>query len=150
MEKIIEHSHHIYTILITCVTTMLGEHWILFCIFLLLNIIDTFTGWAKAKITNTESSLVGLIGVIKKICYWLLILIAFFIPVSLQEIGNIIHLDLSVTIFLGWFVLASLIINEYRSIIENLVTAGCKVPKILSYGLEVAANTLESMDNQNE
>ena len=39
---------------------------------------------------------------------------------------------------LGWFVLASLLINEIRSILENFVEAGFNVPIILIKGLEVA------------
>ena len=37
---------------------------------------------------------------------------------------------------LGWFALASLIINEIRSILENFVEAGYNVPGILISGLE--------------
>lgn len=39
---------------------------------------------------------------------------------------------------LGWFVLASLAINEIRSIIENIVECGYKVPQILIKGLDIA------------
>lgn len=46
--------------------------------------------------------------------------------------------DFHVTTLLGWFVLASLCINEVRSIIENLVQCGYNVPSVLTKGLEVA------------
>lgn len=49
-----------------------------------------------------------------------------------------IGVDLTLTTLLGWFVLASLTVNEARSIIENFVEAGYDVPKILIKGLEVA------------
>ncbi|WP_370457427.1 phage holin family protein [Catenibacterium sp. BIOML-A1] len=52
--------------------------------------------------------------------------------------------------FLGWYVLISLIINEYRSILENLVEAGFDVPQILVKGLEVASQNIESMVENNE
>lgn len=150
MLKITEYMQWIYSLVLTTVTTVFGEHWILFFIYLLLNIIDTLTGWAKARINNNESSSVALIGIIRKMCYWIMILIAFLIPVGFQELGEIINLDLSVTVFLGWFVLASLIINEYRSILENLVEAGCNVPQILIKGLEVASQNIESMTEEDE
>ena len=49
-----------------------------------------------------------------------------------------IGVDLQITTLLGWFVLASLLINEIRSIVENFVEAGYDVPKVLIKGLEVA------------
>ena len=54
------------------------------------------------------------------------------------EIGKAIGVDLGITTLLGWFVLASLLINEIRSILENFVEAGFNVPIILIKGLEVA------------
>ena len=54
------------------------------------------------------------------------------------EIGKVIGVDLGVTTLLGWFVLASLLINEIRSIVENFVEAGFNVPAVLVKGLEVA------------
>ena len=59
---------------------------------------------------------------------------------------TVLGIDLHITTALGYFVLASLSINEMRSIVENLVEAGYDVPKILTKGLEVADNII----NQNE
>lgn len=61
-----------------------------------------------------------------------------------------IHIDLAILTFLGWYVLISLIINEYRSILENLVEAGFDVPQILVKGLEVASQNIESIVENNE
>ncbi|WP_278463903.1 phage holin family protein [Thomasclavelia spiroformis] len=150
MLKVSEYMQWLYSIILTIVTSLFGEHWILFLLYLLLNIIDTLTGFAKARINNQESSSIALIGIIRKMGYWIMILIAFLIPVEFQELGKIISVDLSVTIFLGWFVLASLIINECRSILENLVDAGCKVPHILIKGLETASKNIEGIGEENE
>lgn len=136
MIKSLESIELIYSLILTILSTLLGEHWILFFLYLLLNIADSFTGWAKAHINKNESSWIALVGVIKKVCYWFLILVAFLIPMAMQELGDIIDIDFSVTVYLGWFVLASLIINECRSILENLVEAGCNVPEILIKGLK--------------
>lgn len=150
MLKITECVQWLYSIILTIITSLFGEHWILFFLYLLLNIIDMLTGWVKARINNRESSAVALIGILRKMGYWIMILIAFLIPVGFKELGQIINVDLSVTIFLGWFVLASLIINEFRSILENLVEAGCKVPLILIKGLESAYKNIENMGEDNE
>ncbi|WP_279160289.1 phage holin family protein [Thomasclavelia cocleata] len=115
-----------------------GEHWILFAIFLLFNVVDYITGWMKAKMANKISSTVGLIGILKKLGYWIMIMVSFLASVLFIEIGNTLGIDLGITTLLGWFVLASLTINELRSIIENLVETGYNIPNILTKGLEVA------------
>lgn len=150
MNKIISIVQYLYSIFMTLMITLLGEHWLLFVVYLILNIIDTLTGWLKSRILKTESSKVGLIGVIKKVCCWIIILLGFLIPICFQELGLIINIDLSVTVFLGWFVLASLVVNEIRSILENLVEAGVKVPEILIKGLESISRKLEEEDMDNE
>ena len=115
-----------------------GEHWILFAVFLLFNIVDYITGWMKAKMANKVNSTAGLIGVLKKLGYWIMVMVSFLASVLFIEIGNTLGIDLGITTLLGWFVLASLAINELRSIVENLVEAGYNVPNILTKGLEVA------------
>lgn len=115
-----------------------GEHWFLFAAFLILNIMDWITGWMKSKVAKKENSTKGWMGVLKKLGYWLMILVAFMASALFIEIGNSIRIDLGVTTFLGWFVLASLLINEMRSIVENFVEAGYNVPTVLTKGLEVA------------
>ena len=82
--------------------------------------------------------------------HFITVLLSFIIPVCFEELGNIIHIDLAILTFLGWYVLISLIINEYRSILENLVEAGFDVPQILVKGLEVASQNIESMVENNE
>ena len=115
-----------------------GEHWILFAVFLLFNIVDYITGWMKAKMANKVNSTAGLIGVLKKLGYWIMVMVSFLASVLFIEIGNTLGIDLRITTLLGWFVLASLTINELRSIIENLVETGYNIPNILTKGLEVA------------
>lgn len=117
---------------------LLGEHWILFVAFLLLNVADWITGWMKSRINGNENSVEGWKGVLKKLGYWLMVMVAFGASAVFIEIGKTIGVDLGITTLLGWFVLASLLINEIRSILENFVEAGFKVPKILIKGLEVA------------
>lgn len=87
---------------------------------------------------NKENSVRGWKGVLKKLGYWLMIMVAFGASAIFIEIGKAIGVDLGITTLLGWFVLASLLINELRSILENFVEAGFNVPIILIKGLEVA------------
>ena len=47
-------------------------------------------------------------------------------------------------LLLGWWVLASLIVNEARSILENLVELGYNVPEYLVKGLAVTQKLIEA------
>lgn len=67
-----------------------------------------------------------------------------------MELGQTLGIDLSVTTLLGWFVLASLLINETRSILENLVEAGYHVPSVLVKGLEIADQLINKDNAQDE
>lgn len=134
---------------IAFLTFIFGEHWILFAAFLLFNVIDFITGIMKSKLANKENSVKGWQGVLKKLGYWIMILIAFVMSALFIEIGTVINIDLGVTTLLGWFVLASLAINEIRSILENLVEAGFNVPNVLINGLEVA-DKLINKDTESE
>ena len=132
--------------IIAALSMVFGEHWFLFALFLLLNIIDWITGWMKSRINKKENSAAGWKGVLKKLGYWIMILFAFIIASGLIEIGTVIDVDLGITVILGWFVLASLIVNEARSIVENFVEAGYNVPTVLVSGLEVADKLINKED----
>ena len=93
----------------------------LFGIYLLLNVLDWLTGWYKARVKKEASSKAGLNGIIKKVGYWIILLIAFLIPYMFQRLGkDLLDMDLGYLSALGWFTLANLLINEIRSILENL------------------------------
>lgn len=136
--------------IVAVLSYILGEHWILFVAFLLLNVADWITGWMKSRINKKENSVAGWKGVLKKLGYWLMIAVAFGASAVFIEIGRTIGINLGVTTLLGWFVLASLLINEIRSIIENFVEAGFNVPKILTKGLEVADKIVNQEEEKNE
>lgn len=132
--------------LILIFSAILGEFWYLFAIFLLFNIIDWLTGWYKARKLKEESSAVGLKGLVKKIGYWVMLLVAFTVPVGFIPLGRLIQEDLSFLTVLGWFALASLMINEVRSILENLVEVGYHVPEVLIKGLAVTEDLVHSKE----
>ncbi len=136
----------------TILTSIFGIEWVLFAGYLLLNLVDYFTGTIKAKVKKSESSNRGLVGVVKKICYWILIGVSFFISYLLVQLGNKININLEFIMLFGWFTLACLIINESRSIIENLIEIGINVPEFLKKGLEqyqkIIDNTINNLDNK--
>ena len=137
-EVIIDGYNAVTGAIVAVLSYILGEHWFLFVAFLGLNVADWITGWMKSRINKKENSMAGWKGILKKLGYWLMIMVAFGSSAVFVEIGNAIGIDLGITTLLGWFVLASLLMNEIRSICENFVEAGYNVPTILIKGLEVA------------
>lgn len=132
----------------TTLTSILGIEWVLFAGYLILNIIDYLTGSFKARINKTESSNRGIIGILKKVCYWILIGVSFFISFLLTKLGQKININLEFIMLFGWFTLTCLTINESRSIIENLIEIGIDVPNFLKKGLENYHNKVEkTMEN---
>lgn len=148
-EPIIDGYNVIVGTVVAVLSYILGEHWILFVAFLLLNVADWLTGWMKSRINQKENSVKGWQGVLKKLGYWLMVMVAFGASAVFIEIGKAIGVDLGVTTLLGWFVLASLLVNEIRSICENFVEAGFHVPVILIKGLEVADKIVNQDSEKN-
>lgn len=134
--------------IVAILSFVFGEHWILFAIFLLFNIADWLTGWMKSRMAGKENSVKGWQGVLKKLGYWLMILVAFAASAVFIEIGNTLGMDLGITTLLGYFVLASLLVNELRSILENFVEAGYNVPIVLVKGLEVADKVVNQEEQE--
>lgn len=131
---------------IAILSMIFGDYWWLFAAFLVGNVLDYVTGWIKFRLKGVESSTKGLKGVIKKFGYWVMILLSFGMSAVFIRIGQIVGMNLEITELLGWFVLGSLLINEIRSILENLVEAGYHPPEILIKSLEVADKALNTMD----
>lgn len=141
--KVFNKMTNTISIITTTLTSVLGIEWVLFAGYLILNIIDYLTGSFKARITKTESSNKGIIGILKKVCYWILIGVSFFISFLLTELGQKININLEFIMLFGWFTLTCLTINESRSIIENLIEIGIDVPNFLKKGLENYHNKIE-------
>ena len=136
-------------------TTIFGAYWYIFAAYMVLNIFDWLTGWYKPRRARQESSAVGLKGIVKKLGYWILIAAAFIVSTVFVKLGqDVLHVDLAFLNMIGWFTLACLMVNEVRSIIENLVELGYNVPLVLIKGLavteELINKTTELEEERNE
>lgn len=135
----------IYGLIATIGVTIFGKYWFLFAGFLILNVVDYITGYCKAKLYNKNvSSAIGAKGICKKVWYWLVIGLAFFISDCFVTMGEIIGIQLNFVLWFGWFTLATYLINEIRSILENLVEMNVKVPKFLIAGLDITQKLLDT------
>lgn len=143
-----------YGVIATIGAAVFGQYWFLFAGFLLMNLIDYVTGWYKARFYyKNESSATGAKGIFKKVFYWVVIGIAFFVSFCFTHMGDVIGVNLSFVQLFGWFTLATYLINEIRSILENLVEMEVKVPVFLITGLDVAEKLLDAktkVENEQE
>lgn len=136
--------------IVTVFAALLGKYWFLFVGLLVLNIIDWLTGWYLAYVNKLESSKIGARGIIKKVGYWIIIFIAFYISYSFIRLGQLLGVNLDFAVGIGWFVLANYLVNEMRSILENGVELGWNVPEFLVKGLEVADKAIDELTHNKE
>lgn len=130
---------------VTILTAVFGVYWYVFAGYLLCNVLDWGTGWYKARRLGKESSKVGFKGILKKLGYWVIILVAFLLPDLLINLGrDVLGINLDFMLLFGWFTLACLLVNEIRSILENLVECGYNVPGFLIKGLAVTEKLLNA------
>ena len=81
---------------------------------------------------------------LKKVGYWVVIGIAFYIAASFVKMGEMFGINLTFVQLFGWFTLATYLINEIRSILENLIALKVNVPAFLVKGLEVSEKLLDA------
>ena len=136
--------------IVAALAAVLGQYWFLFAGLLFFNIIDWLTGWAKSSMKGESCSRVGAIGAMKKICYWVVIGTAFFIGFAFKAMGETIGMNLVFMDFVGWFTLANYLVNEIRSVLENLVEMNVPVPDFLVSGLRVTAEKIETVSHIGE
>ena len=131
--------------IVAVLTTLFGAYWYVFAGFLLCNVLDWLTGWYKSYKLGKESSKAGFKGILKKTGYWVIFLVAFLMPALFVHLGqDIFNINLNFLFLLGWFTLATLLINEIRSILENLVECGYNVPAFLISGLEITQKLIDA------
>ena len=153
--KFFNFVNSIFSTIIVGISELFRGQRVLFLGYLILNVVDFITGTIKARITKKESSSKGLIGILKKVGYWILILITFLASYMLSNLGDLINIDIDFVILFGWFTLGCLIINELRSILENLSEVGINMPDFLIKGIEVIQHIIEKKaeeinENKNE
>lgn len=137
--------------LVSIMTAIFGIYWYIFAAYFLFNILDWLTGWYRSRKIKKESSREGLRGILKKLGYWIIIAVAFLMSDVFVHLGNdILGINLNFLLMIGWFTLACLMVNEVRSILENLVECGYPVPPVLINGLDVANHIINQDRDEKE
>lgn len=92
---------------------------------------DYLTGMAKAWYKSDLSSDIGLKGIIKKLCYFVLVCVGsmcdWLITSGLTKIG----VEIQMSYYVGVFITIWLIINELISILENLTELDVPIPNFV-------------------
>jgi toxin secretion/phage lysis holin len=140
---ILDSTNFIWGGIIAVFMAIFGEMWFLFVGLIALNILDWISGWYYAAKNHESSSKIGAQGIAKKVGYWVIISVAFYIGYSFEQMGVLLDMPLQFTNGIGWFVLANYIINEIRSILENAVKLNIPVPIYLIKGLKITGDWMD-------
>jgi len=101
-------------------------------ILIFVMVCDWATGMAGAWINKSVSSRIGIIGIIKKVCYLFTVSVAMVADWIIQSALAKADIEVGSGLFIcGMIVTIWLIINELISILENLSRIGVPLPDFL-------------------
>lgn len=107
-------------------------------------IIDYATGMTSAWKSGELESKTGLIGILKKVSYLVLVAVGGVVDYLICTGLAAANVDIGVTYCCGLIVTIWLIINELISILENLSELGTPIPKFLVNIVRRLKNTVEN------
>jgi len=102
-------------------------------IFVLIGVaaLDWLSGVGSAWIRGQLSSTIGLIGIIKKLSYGLIVAVGMALDYLIALLGSKFGVQIENTYFVGLLVIIWLVINECISILENTDEMGLPVPSFI-------------------
>lgn len=121
----------IFSATIAAFTTYVGMLAVPLLILLIMMAIDYISGMAAAWIRNELSSKIGAKGIVKKVGYMGLIVVAMAVDYLIYSGLVMINVNPNYEMFFGILVSIWLIINEMISILENLSKIGVPIPAFL-------------------
>lgn len=107
-------------------------------------LIDYITGLTSAYRNGELKSKTGLIGILKKVSYLVLVAVGGVVDYLICSGLATAGFDFGVTYCCGFIVCVWLIINELISILENLAGLGTPIPKFLVNVVHRLKNTVEN------
>lgn len=107
-------------------------------------VIDYATGMTSAYKNGQIESKVGLLGILKKVSYLVLVAVGGVVDYLICSGLATAGFDFGVTYCCGLIVTIWLIINELISILENLSELGTPIPKFLVNIVRRLKNTVEN------
>lgn len=113
-------------------------------VLLLVMCVDYISGMTKAWITSDLNSKIGLLGIIKKLCYMLVVIAAACVDWLCISGLRAVGIEFEHSYYFGVVVTIWLIINELISILENLSEIGVPLPAFLTKIVRRLKNTVET------
>lgn len=112
-------------------------------ILMVMMILDYLSGMAAAWSQNNLSSKIGAKGIIKKVGYMALIVVAMGVDYLIYSGIAVTGLEVGYNMWFGLLVAVWLIINEMISILENLGELGVPIPDFLTKIIKRLKSTTE-------
>lgn len=136
---------------ISAVTYYLGIVAVPIIILICAMIIDYITGMSAAWYNSELSSKKGIRGIVKKVSYLALVVVAMIIDWLISQGLQQINVDFHYSVFFAVLVAVWLIINELISVLENLAKMGVPIPNFLKKLIDRLKNTVdEKGDDKND
>ena len=110
----------------------LGQLVIPVIILAVVMLLDYGTGITKAWVAGNLSSKIGVIGILKKLGYLVVVAVGMIIDWIIQAGITELHIDFQLEFLFAMIVIVWLILNELISILENVAAIGAPVPKWLT------------------
>ena len=105
---------------------------------------DYITGLIRAWHTGTISSKTGVLGIIKKFCYLIVVCVGGVIDWLIYTALNQVGVNHKAVFFFGLIIVIWFIINELISILENISEIGVHIPAFLTKIVKKLKTTVEN------
>lgn len=141
-------SQVFFTLLLSMISIYFENLAIPIIILTVVIICDYITGMYKSIKTTGLDSKTGIKGIIKKMFYYILIIVAmvtdYILATGMSQVGVTGEYKIIVSVLVTYW----LIINEMISIVENLNNIGVPIPKFLSQIISKIKIKVENKGNE--
>lgn len=119
-------------------------------LLLIMMIVDYISGMSKAYINGEWSSKVGFRGIVKKVGYMGVVIVAATMDWVIYSGLNGVGVDIKMSYYLGLIVVIWLLINECISVLENLGEIGVPLPAFLIKGIKKLQKGIEEKGGKDD
>lgn len=119
-------------------------------LLIVIMLIDYISGMSKAYINGEWSSKVGFKGIVKKLGYIGVVIVAAVMDWVIYSGLKGVGISIGMSYYLGLIVTIWLLINECISILENLGAIGVPLPAFLIKGIKKLQKNIEDKGDKND
>lgn len=132
-------------------SSILGILYVPVLLMVLCNVIDYITGLVAAHYRGEKvSSYVGLRGMVKKVCLWLLVVVGAIMDTLIKYAADTVGITPPIHFLIACVVAVWIICNELISILENMVDIGVNIPPFLLPLVKLLKEQAEKAGEQKE